>query len=477
MTTDTVVRAVKFRIDPKALSKEQSDLMDRCAGASRTFWNWGLDIWNQQERAVNDVFAERIKDLSDEEKEAARKDKSLWKEIRESTLILEVDGKMVRVDAFSLDKAHSRQAADPEHYLHWYKAEKHGIPSRVVKESIRNLGESVTRYMKGQVNKGKSSKPRKDGRPDGWPRFKSRYDDKAFVRPALNFDMPKKKTLIESSSRIYIPSIGSLRVGGGTKRLKNLINVGGIAKTARFTCKGGYWYVSISVTVPAQNDKMPTQDDMNRLKNNGVVGIDLGVKTLATLSNGSIVENPRHGRKNKARVDGLRRKVSVATKGSENRKKAVKHLSKVSHRNDLRKKTFLHGVTKDWTTTYESICIEDLNVSGMTSKVSPKIDPNDPTKYLPNGASAKSGLNREILDIGFYELRRQLEYKSLLYGSNVQVIDRFFPSSKTCSKCGQIKSDLKLSDREYVCDCGLTIDRDLNAAINIKKYFYPELTH
>lgn len=473
--TPMVSRAVKFRIDPKALSKDQSDLMDRCAGASRAFWNWGLALWNEQEKAVRADFSKHVETFSEDEKKLALKDKNLWKQIRERNLILNVDGQMVKVDAFSLDKAHSRHASDPEHYLHWYKSEKHGIPARVVKESIRNLGESVSRYMKGQTNRGKSTKPRKDGMPDGWPRFKSRYDDKSFVRPALNFDTPKGKTVIESSKRIYIHSIGSLRVGGDTKRLRKMVDSGGIIKTARFTNKGGFWYVSLSVSVPVDQVKLPSESNMNRLKKNGSVGVDLGVKTLATLSNGETVDNPRHGRRNKRRIDGLRRSVSAKSKGSNNRKRAVKRLSKVSHRNDLRKKTFLHGISKDWTTRFESVCIEDLNVSGMTSKVKPKVDPNDPTKYLPNGASAKSGLNREILDIGFYELRRQLEYKADLYGSNVNVIDRFFPSSKTCHSCGQIKDNLTLSDRMYICDCGVSIDRDLNAAINIRNFFHHPL--
>lgn len=460
----TQSKAVKFRVDPKALSKEQESKLYQYAGASRAFWNWGLDLWNQQERAVKSEFANRTSHMSEEEKSVALKDKKLWKDIRDSINILDIDGTFTKVDAFSLDKAHTRHTLDPDHPLHWYKSEDHGIPAMVVKDSIRNLGTSVSRYMSGKVNKGKSTKPRKDGMPDGWPRFKSKHDNPAFVRPALNY---VKRSVYDGPHRIFVQSIGSLRVGGNTNLLKKYLDNEGVVKTARFTYSGGYWYVSLSVTVPATAS---SKESMNRLRNNGAVGVDFGVKTLATLSNGETVVNPRTGRKHKKSIDALRREISRKSKGSANRKKSVRKLSKKLHRIDLAKKTMLHTITKDWTTRFEVIKIEDLNVSGMVSKVKPKESPDTPGLFLPNGSSAKSGLNREILDVGFYEIRRQLEYKSLMYGSSVVVIDRFFPSSKMCSSCGQIKSNLTLSDRVYTCDCGLSIDRDLNAAVNILNY-------
>ena len=460
----TQSKAIKFRIDPKALSKEQESKLYQYAGASRAFWNWGLDLWNQQEKAVKSEFVNRTSHMSDEEKSTALKDKKLWKDIRDSINILDIDGTFTKVDAFSLDKAHTRHTLDPNHPLHWYKSEDHGIPATVVKNSIRNLGTSASQYMSGKVNKVKSTKPRKDGMPDGWPRFKSKHDNPAFVRPALNC---VKRSVYDGPHRIFIQSIGSLRVGGNTNLLRKYLDNEGIVKTARFTYSGGYWYVSLSVTVPSTT---PSKESMNRLRNNGPVGIDFGVKTLATLSNGEIVRNPRTGKNNKASVDSLRRELSRKEKGSNNRLKARKKLSRKLHRIDLSKKTMLHTMTKDWSTRFEVIKIEDLNVSGMTSKVKPKEDPNNPGIYLPNGASAKSGLNREILDIGFYEIRRQLEYKSLMYGSNVIIIDRFFPSSKMCSSCGSLNANLSLSDRTYICDCGLSMDRDLNAAINILNY-------
>lgn len=472
MTQDnTTTRSFKFRIDPKALSSSQTTFLEQCAGTARAFWNWGLALWNEQEKAVRAEFSLRTQDMSDEEKSKASKDKSLWKDIRSEVKTLEIDGEFHQVTWQNLDKAFSRHPRDPDHRLHWWVSEKHGIPARVPKESIRILGSAVSDYMSGKNLRGKTNKPRKDGMPSGWPSFKSKFDGKdGFVRSALNFDTPKNKTIIESARRIYIHSIGSLRVGGSTKALRDCVASGGTIKTARFTKRGGYWYVSLSVTVPESNTKTPSQSDINRLQNNGPVGVDLGVKTFAALSNTQTIENPRSYQKNKDRVNSIRRELSRKTKGSNSRKVVAKKLSKTLHRIDLQKKTWLNIISKDLTTRFETIVVENLNVSGMTSTPKPKEDPNKPGHFLPNGASAKSGLNREILDVSFYEFRRQLEYKSQWYGSNVVLVDRFFPSSKTCSSCGWINKDLTLSDRMFICDCGLNMDRDLNASKNILAY-------
>lgn len=119
--------------------------------------------------------------------------------------------------------------------------------------------------------------------------------------------------------------------------------------------------------------------------------------------------------------------------------------------------------------TYRDISIEDLNVKGMSRRSKPKENPAKPGQYLPNGQARKSGLNREILDQGFGMFRRMLEYKCAHTGARLHVIDRWYPSSKTCSGCGTVKTKLSLDTRTYVCHtCGLVMDRDLNAAINIQ---------
>ena len=130
---------------------------------------------------------------------------------------------------------------------------------------------------------------------------------------------------------------------------------------------------------------------------------------------------------------------------------------------------YLHKISKYLVDNYDTVCIEDLNVKGMSTSCKPKQDENG--KYLHNGQSAKSGLNKAILDMGWSEFKSMLEYKCEWYGKNLSIIGRFEPSSKTCSKCGTINKDLTLKDREWVCKkCGSIHDRDVNAAKNIKNF-------
>ncbi|WP_300509346.1 RNA-guided endonuclease TnpB family protein [Crocosphaera sp.] len=171
--------------------------------------------------------------------------------------------------------------------------------------------------------------------------------------------------------------------------------------------------------------------------------VDLGIKTLATLSNGEVFPNLKPYRKAAKKLSRLHRNLSRKVKGSKNRTKArislaSQHLKVANLRRD-----YLHKITSYLAKNFSSIVIEDLNVKGM----------------LANRKLAKA-----ISELGFYEFRRQLEYKCELYGSKLTIVDRWFPSSKTCSRCGLIKKELSLSERIYRCECGLEMDRDLNAA-------------
>jgi putative transposase len=186
----------------------------------------------------------------------------------------------------------------------------------------------------------------------------------------------------------------------------------------------------------------------NTCENQEVLGIDLGVSALAVTSDGEYVENPRwlvrHGRK----LRRLQKGVSRKQKGSNNRRKAVHRLHTQYRRVRNARNDFLHKLTSGWIGLYGFIGVEDLNVSGMMS----------------NHRLAKS-----VSDVSFYEIRRQLTYKTQLAGSTLVLADRFYPSSKKCSSCENIKDNLLLSERTYVCNaCGFTVDRDLNAAHNLK---------
>ena len=203
--------------------------------------------------------------------------------------------------------------------------------------------------------------------------------------------------------------------------------------------QAGHWYVSLQV-----EEEHPVPENAGP-----VVGIDLGIRSLATLSDGEVIPNPRHLKRRLKKLKRLQRIVSRRQKGGKNRKKAVKKLAKLHRRIKNQRSDTLHQVTTRLAKTKSVLVIEDLHVSGM----------------LKNHHLAQA-----IGDVGFYEFKRQLLYKASWYGSRVILADRWEPSSKTCSGCGWIDADLTLSDRTFHCaQCGLVLDRDLNAAINLEK--------
>jgi putative transposase len=201
------------------------------------------------------------------------------------------------------------------------------------------------------------------------------------------------------------------------------------------------WFVSIAVE---------TQDDSHlpKAENQGVVGVDLGVKALATLSTGETIPGPKPHKALLGRRQRLSRSLSRKQKGSANRHKAKAKLARLHARIAAIRSDALHKFTTDLTRRFHTIGIEDLNVRGMMKN---------------------RHLARSIADMGFFEFRRQLAYKAAMRGGQVVVADRFYASSKTCSACGHKLDDLPLSVREWTCpSCGTVHDRDVNAAVNLK---------
>ena len=180
--------------------------------------------------------------------------------------------------------------------------------------------------------------------------------------------------------------------------------------------------------------------------------MDIGVKELATLSTGVVFPNPKHYKTNLRKLKRLSRKLARKIKGSNNRYKAkitlARHHAKIAN---LRKNT-LHQITTYLCKNHAKIVVENLNVSGMLSN---------------------HKLAQVIADCGFYEFKRQLEYKAKKFGCEIIIADRWFPSTKTCSNCGHIQ-DMPLSERVYNCqNCGHSMDRDLNAAIVLSRLAKP----
>jgi putative transposase len=237
------------------------------------------------------------------------------------------------------------------------------------------------------------------------------------------------------SDAIQLPRLGRLRL----KERDYLPTSGVKMLSATVSEQAGHWYVSIQVE---QEQSVP--------ENTGpVVGVDLGVKTLATLSDGTVIANPRHLKRRLKQIKRLHRMVSRRTKGSKNRKKAAKRLGRLYRKVANQRKHTLPQVTTRLAKTKRTIVIEDLHVSGL----------------LKNHHLAQA-----IADVGFSEFKRQLVYKAQWYGSRVILASRWEPSSKTCSGCGWVDENLRLSNRTFHCEqCGLVLDRDLNAAINLAK--------
>jgi len=209
------------------------------------------------------------------------------------------------------------------------------------------------------------------------------------------------------------------------------------------TCSqhAGKWFVSLSVEEEISKEKP-------RL---GVLGIDLGIKTLAVCSDGTKFENPKALRNKKAELKKLQKRLSRQKKGSKRRQKTKERIAKLHYRISCIRKNAIHKATT-WvakTKRPHVVVLEDLNVKGM----------------MQNHRLAMS-----ISDASFHEFRRQMQYKQSWTGGTVMVIDRFYPSSKTCSSCGCVKAELKLSERTFICNCGMEKDRDLNAAINLEKH-------
>ena len=268
------------------------------------------------------------------------------------------------------------------------------------------------------------------GQKPGYPRFKRKGIRDSFR--ADNGPADATSHAVEVTGKaVKLPRCGVVR-------MREALRFAGRVKSATVSRMADGWYVALAVE---------TEDRLTAKQDRGAVGVDLGVTTLATFSDGTTEPALKPHRAEHKRIVRLSRSLARKRKGSANRAKAKAKLARLHLRIANVRKDALHKLTTTLATNYSTIGIEDLNVSGM----------------LRNGSLARS-----IADAGFSEFRRQLEYKAVMTGAQVIVIDRFYPSSKTCSGCGTIH-EITLRDRVLSCDCGLKMNRDLNAAINIRR--------
>ena len=285
---------------------------------------------------------------------------------------------------------------------------------------------------RGLSNWSKSRKGKRKGKRVGFPRFKSKNATMRFAY-STGFTAPTAS----DPCGLKLPRIGRVHCMENVYKLVNGAHVIRISVSRR----AGHWYASLTV------DREPAMVLASAPKG-GAVGVDLGVKNLATLSDGTVIPNPRALSSKLRTLRKAQKALSRKVMGSVRREKARTRVARLHARVADVRADAINKVTTMIARNYSTVCIEDLNVAGMVKN---------------------HHLARSVSDAALGEFRRQLEYKTARNGTVLRVVDRWFPSSKTCSNCGVVKDKLSLSERTFNCDaCGLSLDRDLNAAINIK---------
>lgn len=393
-------QAYRFALDP---TPRQARALLRHAGAARVAFNWGLA---QIKANVDQRNAERSYGVAEE------------------CLTPPLSWSM-----YSLRKLWNQAKGDVAPW--WAECPKDAYASGL---------DQLARALK---NWSDSKQGRRAGRPVGFPRFKS----KRHGTPAVQFANDRSRV---EPDRIHVvlPRLGRIKTHESTRKLQRRI-ANGTARilSATVRLEAGRWFVAFTVEVQ-RAERAPARPD-------AVVGVDLGIKTLAVLSDGRTVENPKHLAVVQAKLARVSRTVSrrrgpdrrIGQTASNRWKRANAARNRVHHRVTNLRRDAIHKLTTALTREYGTVVVEDLNVAGM----------------LKNRRLARS-----VADASFGEIRRQLAYKTAWNGGRLLVADRWFPSSKTCSGCQAVKPKLSLSERIYACEsCGLVLDRDLNAALNL----------
>jgi putative transposase len=293
------------------------------------------------------------------------------------------------------------------------------VNSLSLQASLANLDSAYTKFFREHK---------------GFPRFKSKKDSNQ------SFSIPQNTNVDFENSRVFIPKFKSGIKAKFHRTFEGIVKSSTISRTAT-----GKYFISILVEV--NEPDVP----MKPICENKAVGIDLGIKTFAVLSDGTEIPNPKHLKQSLDKVKKLQRSLSHKNKGSKNRDKARRKLALAHEQVTNRRNDFLHKVTSYLVNNYDTICLEDLNVKGMVKN---------------------HHLAQALEDIAIGTFNALLEYKAKERGVNILRIGRFEPSSKMCT-CGYINHNLTLAMREWVCpECGKVHDRDFLAANNIKRFAF-----
>lgn len=297
------------------------------------------------------------------------------------------------------------------------------VNTKIMKQSIRQMLSTYDNFFKQH---------------NGFPKFKSKKDKQSALFP---LEAISKKNTFETRKITLTQLLKDIRFRCSDlnhNRLRQYRD--GIRSATLSKTKSGNFFLSILIELPNEEVVKFNLTDEH-------VGIDLGVKDFVIRSDGEVFENKHFYKSQEQKIAKLQRQLSKKQKGSNNRNKVRIRLAKAFEKLNYQKENYIHSVVNELLKCYDVIFMEDLNVKGM----------------LKNNKLAKA-----IQEVGFYRFKSILVDKAFNNGKQVIFVDRFYPSSKTCSVCGYKKYDLKLTDREWICpQCGEHHDRDINAAMNI----------
>jgi putative transposase len=309
------------------------------------------------------------------------------------------------------------------HHFPWV----YDVTKCAAEHEFTNLGQALANFFRKQKAGAlpKLSRPRKDGEAGGFPRFKSKKQGYG------SFYLANDKFSVDGHT-VQIPKLGPVNM---TERLR----LPGKILSATVSYRAGWWWIAITVDTPTPP---------NNPKPLAAVGVDVGLKALAVVSTGEVLENQKHLARRLRAIKCLTRAVSRKRLGSKNRAKAVLRLAKAHFKVACARKDVAHKFTTGLVQQAGLIGIEDLHVAGMVKNRS---------------------LAQAISDAAWSEIRRQLVYKAVAAGAQVVLVSRFYPSSQLHHGCTGRKIDLGLSERSWRCpECGQLVERDLNAALNIR---------
>lgn len=395
----TVLQAYRFALDPTP--QQQADLRSHCGG-QRYAYNWGLARIkaNLDQRA-----AEKTYDIPDDQ---------LTKALRWSAYSMRKDWNQ------------AKDVAAPW----WNENSKEAYSS-----GLANLATALTNWQHSRTGE-------RRGRKLNFPTFKNKRST-----PSCHFTTGAIGLADSDRRHVKLPRIGTVRTHESTRQLARHVERGTARiRSATVSHRSGRWFCSFSVEI-TRTDPKPSQP-------NAVVGVDLGVKSLAVLSTGQVIPNPKHLEAVQKTLRRLNRQASrrigpdkrTGQNPSSRWRSTQNRVAKLHTRVANARRDGLHKLSTSLCRTYGTIVLEDLNVSGMMHN---------------------HRLARHIGGAGMAELRRQIDYKTTWSNSRLVIASRWYPSSKTCSDCGAVKAKLPLRVRVFRCvECGCVLDRDLNAARN-----------